>query len=154
MLLRSTDLCLLNEAGKLLEQVVATRLVEHLSRVVLGCTAINMDSGGTIDAILAVRSFSESVIRESGVLLAVSLDIVNAFNILSWEAMQYHGFPPYREGLLLRQGPGIQGLKWMGYPLRDLTGIHLDSILWYLANDRVIRTVPCPSTVGSCVTTY
>jgi hypothetical protein len=52
----------------------------------------------TVDAILRVRSLSEYT-GVGGVALAVSLDIVNAFNSLPWdrigEAIYYFGFPEY-----------------------------------------------------------
>jgi hypothetical protein len=52
-----------------------------------------------IDAILRVNAFSESYTREGGVALAVSLDIVNAFNSLPWDrigkAIRHFGFPDY-----------------------------------------------------------
>ena len=48
----------------------------------------------TIDAILRVRELTEEVTNQGGVVLAVSFDIVNAFNTLRWnrirEALVHH----------------------------------------------------------------
>ncbi|KAL6417331.1 hypothetical protein ACFW04_014580 [Cataglyphis niger] len=65
-------ICLLDEAGKLLERVLANRPATYGFR------------GGrsTINAILRVRSLAESIMQESR--LTVSLDIRNAFNTLPW----------------------------------------------------------------------
>lgn len=111
-------ICLLDEAGKLLEKVIAGRLVRHLSRI---GPNLNDEQYGfregrfTIDAILHVRALSEAIILEGGVVLAVSLDIANAFNTIPWAggggAMEYHRVPPlsacHYRGLLPRQDPII-----------------------------------------------
>ncbi|XP_029157038.1 uncharacterized protein LOC114929630 [Nylanderia fulva] len=95
-------ICLLDEAGKILERVIAARLVHHLSREGpnLNERQYGFRAGrSTVDAISQVRSVSQAVTREGGVLLTVSLDILNAFNTLPWhrvgEALQYHRVPPY-----------------------------------------------------------
>ncbi|XP_025163576.1 uncharacterized protein LOC112590638 [Harpegnathos saltator] len=80
-------ICLLDEAGKLFERVIAARLVEHMSRI-----GPNLDDGqygfregrSTVDAIRRLRSLSEAIVQEGGVAVAVSLDIANAFNTLPW----------------------------------------------------------------------
>lgn len=80
-------ICLLDEAGKLLERVLANRLIQYLSREGMD---FHRDQHGfrgrlsTVDAILRVRSLAESIMEESRVVLAVSLDIRNAFNTLPW----------------------------------------------------------------------
>ncbi|CAK1594708.1 unnamed protein product [Parnassius mnemosyne] len=52
-----------------------------------------------IDVITRVRALAEETISRGGVVLAVSLDISNAFNTLPWscirEALNYHRVPPY-----------------------------------------------------------
>lgn len=78
-------ICLLDEAGKILERIIRDRLVWHLSRK---GPDLHIDQYGfrvgrsTIDAIKRMRSITESVMEGGGVLLAVSLDISNAFNTL------------------------------------------------------------------------
>ncbi|XP_046974644.1 uncharacterized protein LOC124540913 [Vanessa cardui] len=53
----------------------------------------------TLDAIARVRDMAEEEVTQGGVLLAVSLDIANAFNSLPWEvileALHYHNVPGY-----------------------------------------------------------
>lgn len=78
-------ICLLDEAGKILKRIIADRIVQHLSRIGpdLSREQYGFRSGrSTIDAIIRVRSTSEAAAEEGGVLMAVSLDISNAFNIL------------------------------------------------------------------------
>jgi len=113
-------ICLLDEAGKILERIIADRLVQHLSRVGPDLSSDQYGFRGgrsTIDAILRVRSVAEAEIGNGGVLLAVSLDITNAFNTLPWRwilgALRHHGVPQYLTAiikeLLPGQGPSVYG---------------------------------------------
>ncbi|KAA5586033.1 reverse transcriptase family protein, partial [Pseudomonas aeruginosa] len=93
---------LLDEAGKLLERVVAARIVHHLTGVGpdLSTEQFGFREGrSTIDAVMRVRALSDEAVGRGGVALAVSLDIANAFNTLPWSviagALQYHGVPAY-----------------------------------------------------------
>ena len=78
-------ICLLDDVGKLLERIIADRIVRYLSR-----DGPNLSRGlygfreglPTIDAIRHVRSLSEQVTAGGEVALAVSLDIANVFNIV------------------------------------------------------------------------
>lgn len=78
-------ICLLDEAGKILERIICDRLVDHLT---LEGSNLNADQYGfrvgrsTRDVIRRVRSITESVMGEGGVLLAVALVISNTFNTL------------------------------------------------------------------------
>lgn len=93
-------ICLLDEADKMLEKIIADRLVRHLSR-----DGPNLNEGqygfrqgrSTIDAILRVRSLSESIATDGGV--SMSRDTANAFNFLPWEfierTLQFHSVPSY-----------------------------------------------------------
>jgi hypothetical protein len=98
---------LLDEVGKLLERIIASRLNRHLEET--GPNLSDRQYGfrrhrSTIDAILHVRSVSEEAISRGEVVLAVSLDIANAFNSLPWacirEALKYHNVPPYLSRVL------------------------------------------------------
>jgi len=76
---------LLDEAGKLFERVLAARLVAHMEQVGPDLSDRQLGFRGgrlTIDAILRVKTFVEESVRDGGVLIAVSLDIKNAFNTL------------------------------------------------------------------------
>lgn len=120
-------ICLLDEVGKLLERVIVGRLVRHLGEV--GPNLHEEQFGfregrSTTDAILRVQSFVDSVTEGGGVLIVVSLDIVNAFNIPPWgrimDAMEYHRVPGYLvEVEIIRSYFENRGL---GY--RDKSGTH------------------------------
>lgn len=82
------SICLLDEAGKRLEKIIADRLVRHLFRdgPDLSEGQYSFRQGqSTVDAILCVRSLLEAIAADNGVALAVSLDNANAFNSLPWE---------------------------------------------------------------------
>jgi hypothetical protein len=102
------SISLLDEAGKLIERVLAACLSEHLSRVgpVLSDCQFGFREGrSSLDAIKRVRSLSESVVQVRGVVLAISIDIVNAFNFLPWpsirEALVFHRVPPYLRRIIV-----------------------------------------------------
>jgi len=99
-------ICLLDEAGKILERIIVNRLVQHLSWI---GPDLNEEYGfrsgrSTVDAILRVRSAVEAEVEDGGVLMAVSLDITNAFNTLPWRwilgAMNHHDMPPYLTSII------------------------------------------------------
>lgn len=148
-------ICLLDEVGKILERIIATRFVYHLSRE---GPNLNEEQYGfrvgrsTIDAVLKVRSIVEATTREGGVLLAVSLDISNAFNTLPWsrveEALLYHRVPPYlvsilreyfrdRELAYADRNAEVQRRRMScGVPQGSVLG----PLMWNLAYDVVLRT--------------
>jgi hypothetical protein len=106
---------LLDEAGKLLERIVAARIVHHLTNN--GPNLAESQHGfregrSTIDAIMSVRAFSDEEVNRGGVVVAVSLDISNAFNTLPFscieEALKYHRLPVY-----LRQFVGNYLRNWL-----------------------------------------
>jgi hypothetical protein len=93
---------LLDEAGKLLERIVAGRIVRHLTSTGPNLTESQYgfrEGRSTIDAITSVKAFSDEEVSRGGVVVAVSLDISNAFNTLPFscieEALKYHGLPIY-----------------------------------------------------------
>ena len=79
-------ICLLSEAGKLFERVLAGRLQEHLDQSdgLAGGQFGFRRHRSTVDAIWHLRELIEEGLRDGGVVLAVSLDIANAFNSLPW----------------------------------------------------------------------
>jgi len=101
------SICLLDEVGKILERIIATRLVQHLSREGMDLHEEQYgfrEGRSTIDAIKRVRSLSEAAIERGGVCMAVSLDIANAFNTLPWDcvgdALLRRGVPHYLVGII------------------------------------------------------
>lgn len=148
-------ICLLDEAGKILERIICNRLVEHLSR---RDSNLNEDQYGfrvgrsTVDAISRVRSISEAVMEDGGVLIAVSLDISNAFNTLPWrrvgQALDYHQVPSYLH-MIVRD---YFRDRWLGYVDRGAEKVEiamsggvpqgpvLGPLMWNITYDVVLRT--------------
>lgn len=159
-------ICLLDEMGKLLERIIARRIHEHLTNQGpdLSRHQFGFRRGkSTNDAILFVRRFTEEVTGEGGVVLAVSIDIVNAFNSLPWQhilsALEEHGIPPYLRRVLGaylsdrqlcfrdRLGTSVTKEVRRGVPQGSVLG----PILWDLGYDRVLSSVALPQgckTVG------
>lgn len=95
-------ICLLDEAGKMFEKILAARLRKHLSLVdpdLDKCQFSFREGRSTVDAVLHVRSLAEEAIGQGRGVVAVSLDIANAFNSLPWacirRALVYHEVPSY-----------------------------------------------------------
>ncbi|CAG4914405.1 unnamed protein product [Colias eurytheme] len=132
---------LLDEAGKLFERVISSRIQNHLARI--GPDLDDAQYGfrrgrSTVDAIARLRDISEGCVSQGGVALAISLDISNAFNTLPWDkildGLTRHRVPEYLHRIIssyLRERQII-------FPKQDgLTGRH-----------RVARGVPQGSVLG------
>lgn len=147
-------LVMLDEADKLFERVIASRLIQHLRREGpdLSDYQFGFRAGrSTIDAIRLVRARSEEAVASGGVLLAVSLDIANAFNSLPWacvrEALKYHEVPPY----LSRIVAAYLSDRFVSYPGRGGAlqrramscgvpqGSVLGPLLWNIGYDWALR---------------
>lgn len=77
--------CLLEEVGKLLERIIATRLEAHISERVPGWhdSQYGFQRGRlTVDVVNRVRAVAEAIVSENEVALVVSLDVINAFNAI------------------------------------------------------------------------
>ena len=91
-------ICLLNKVGKLFERVLMCRITEHLENV---GPDIHVHQYGfrpgksKTDAINRVKCIAEGAVKQGGVSLAVSVDIVNAFNSIPWRAIG-EGLTDYR----------------------------------------------------------
>ena len=148
-------LCLLNEAGKILERILMVRITEHLttSGPDLHDHQYGFRQGrSTIDAIDRVVGLAETAIQQRGVALAVSIDIVNAFNTLPWRAIREdlirHQLPDYLVGIVndYLTGRSVEYKEEKGYTQKEFNrgvpqGLVLGPLLWNLGYDQVLRTV-------------
>ena len=82
---------LLDEAGKLFERVIADRLAAHLRGVGpdLADDQFGFRQGRSMmDAIMRVKALTtRAALKKGRVVVAVPLDIPNAFNTLPWSAI-------------------------------------------------------------------
>lgn len=159
-------ICLLNEAGKLFERVIAERIVEHLAgaELDLNDTQFEFRKGlSTLDAVDHVRKSTQAITTRGGVAIAISLDISNAFNSLPWnvirEAMAHHEIPPY----LRRVVGNYLSNRWIEYTNSNgkqceeemhrgvPQGSVLGPLLWNIGYDAVLRSA---LPVGYRVTCY
>lgn len=152
-------ICLLDELGKTLERVLSARIVRHLEEA--GPNLHKLQFGfrpgkSTNDAVLWVKRFVEGELREDRVVLAISLDIANAFNTLPWcfivEALTRHAIPGY----LTRIVKDYLSDRWINYRNRDgelcrrnirrgvPQGSVLGPLLWNLGYNSVLAGVMLP----------
>lgn len=158
-------ICLLDEAGKMLELIIALRIKHHLTSKGpdLADSQFGFREGrSTVDAILRVRSLIRTTIDGGGVALAVSIDIANAFNSLPWQcirdALEYHRVPLYlrriiadylRDRHILYRGRyGVIFSKRMscGVPQGSVLG----PLLWNIGYNWVLRGALLPGLALVC----
>lgn len=100
-----------------------------------------------------MRALSERAVSRGGTVLAISLDIVNAFNSIPWriirESLLFHRVPPYLQHIL----SSYLSDRCIKYPVRGGNNNHrpvncgvpqgsvLGPLLWNLAYDVVLRTI-------------
>jgi len=90
-------ICLINDIGKFFEQIVDKRLKLHLntlprlpSQAFINGMQFGFREGfSTVDALDMVTNYIRDKISDKKMVLAVSLDIKNAFISLSWNAIRW-----------------------------------------------------------------
>jgi hypothetical protein len=156
---------LLDEVGKALERILAARIAQHLEEE--GPNISSAQYGfrsrrSTIDALTELRRLSTEAAGRGELMLAVSLDIKNAFNSLPFEtikqALRFHRIPYYLRRLLeaylqdrevLYVGRNSQMFRYRvgaGVPQGSVLG----PILWNLGYDWVLRGALLPKTTVLC----
>ena len=145
---------LVNEVGKLFERVLMSRITEYLDNV---GPDIHVHQYGfrlgrsTIYAINGVKCIAEGAVKQGGVALAVSVNIVNAFNSMPWgaigEGLTSHGLPNYMKKIIASYLAGrtteFSGRSGLARRAID-RGVPQDSVLgrllWNLRYDAVLHT--------------
>ncbi|CAG4978795.1 unnamed protein product [Colias eurytheme] len=144
---------LLDEAGKLFERIISSRIQTHLTRI--GPDLHEAQYGfrrgrSTVDAIARLRDICEGSVSQGGVALAISLDISNAFNTLPWDkildGLAGHELPPYLRRIVCSYLCGRQ----IAFQRQDGWGSHsvacgvpqgsvLGPLLWNIGYNHVLR---------------
>lgn len=94
-------ICLIDDEAKLLERIIAERIMDHLNRgpKLSPCQFGFRKGRSTIDAISRARLFMKESFEENKKVIGISLDIKNAFNSIPWmtigRALRTHMVPLY-----------------------------------------------------------
>lgn len=96
-------ICLLNEIGKIFERLIVNRMKEFMNRNLtanLSSSQYGFREGfSTLDPLILARDFINDSCVQGEYVVAVAIDISNAFNSLPWKAIIIHlkrkNFPEY-----------------------------------------------------------
>lgn len=149
-------ICLLNDIGKIFETIIVSRMtrwMEENARARLSDRQFGFRKGmSTLDAVRKVRSLIEDDTNQGKLVMAIAIDIENAFNTIPWrqirEGLRLKRFPIYLRKIVENylsnryiecrnlEGEVVTRRVTGGVPQRSVLG----PLLWNIAYDRVLKT--------------
>jgi len=170
---KARPICLLNDVGKFFERILDRRIKnfkaslrpgDKPARILRTGMQFGFTEGvSTVDALDAVIGSIKRKLGKGLVVIAVSLDIKNAFNSVSWEsirwAMERDGYPAYLRRIL----DSYLHERFIDYPTRSggftsrevvrgvPQGSVLGPLLWNIAYGYVLRLGSSTTGVSQCV---